>query len=91
MNLFDVAKAATSILQLGSIAANAAGVIVDSLSSKEEVTDANKAERLADKKIAADNKSKGGLSDTKKRIGANDYRKGGYVLSTVDNRKMKNG
>jgi|TARA_B110000261_G_scaffold131561_1_gene147723 hypothetical protein len=91
MNLFDAAKAATSILQLGSIAANAAGVIVDSLSSKEEVTDANKAKRLADKKIAADNKSKGGLSDTKKRIGANDYRKGGYVLSTVDNRKMKNG
>jgi|TARA_B110000259_G_scaffold115788_1_gene131890 hypothetical protein len=90
MNLFDAAKAATSILQLGSIAANAAGVIVDSLSSKEEVTDANKAKRLADKKIAADNKSKGGLSDTKKRIGANDYRKGGYVLSTVDNRKMKN-
>ena len=31
MNLFDAAKAATSILQLGSIAANAAGVIVDSL------------------------------------------------------------
>ena len=90
MNLFDAAKAATSILQLGSIAANAAGVIVDSLSSKEEVTDANKAKRLADKKIAADNKSKGGLSDTKKRIGANDYREGGYVLSTVDNRKMKN-
>ena len=91
MNLFDAAKTATSIFQLGSIAANAAGVIVDSLSSKEEVTDANKAKRLADKKIAADNKSKGGLSDTKKRIGANDYRKGGYVLSTVDNRKMKNG
>jgi hypothetical protein len=31
-------------------------------------------------------KSMGG-SITKKRIGANDYRKGGYVLSTVDRRK----
>lgn len=91
MNLFDAAKTATSIFQLGSIAANAAGVIVDTLSSEEEVKDANKAKRLADKKIAADNKSKGGLSNTKKRMGANDYRKGGYVLSTVDNRKMKNG
>jgi len=36
------------------------------------------------------NKSKGG-SISKKRIGANDYRKGGYVLSTVDRRKNKNG
>jgi len=25
----------------------------------------------------------------KKRIGATDYRKGGYVLSTMDNRKVK--
>ena len=33
-------------------------------------------------------KSKGG-SITKNRIGGNDYRKGGYVLSTVDNRKKK--
>jgi len=32
--------------------------------------------------------SKGG-SITKNRIGGNDYRKGGYVLSTVDNRKKK--
>ena len=31
---------------------------------------------------------KGGMS-TKKRIGTNDYRKGGYVLSSVDNRKNK--
>ena len=28
-----------------------------------------------------------GGSVNKKRIGANDYRKGGYVLSTVDRRK----
>ena len=28
-----------------------------------------------------------GGSITKKRIGANDYRKGGYVLSTIDRRK----
>jgi hypothetical protein len=33
-------------------------------------------------------KSKGGTT-TKNRIGGNDYRKGGYVLSTVDNRKKK--
>ena len=32
--------------------------------------------------------SKGGAI-TKNRIGGNDYRKGGYVLSTVDNRKKK--
>ena len=31
-------------------------------------------------------KFKGGAT-TKNRIGGNDYRKGGYVLSTVDNRK----
>ena len=33
-------------------------------------------------------KSKGG-SVTKNRIGGNDYRKGGYVLNTIDNRKNK--
>ena len=37
--------------------------------------------RAAEKKL-----SKGGAT-TKNRIGGNDYRKGGYVLSTVDNRK----
>ena len=30
--------------------------------------------------------NKGGMG-TKNRIGGNDYRKGGYVLNTVDNRK----
>ena len=30
-----------------------------------------------------------GGSITKKRIGANDYRKGGYVLNTTDKRKVK--
>ena len=30
-----------------------------------------------------------GGSITKNRMGGNDYRKGGYVLSTVDNRKKK--
>ena len=30
-----------------------------------------------------------GGSITKNRIGGNDYRKGGYVLNTVDNRKKK--
>jgi len=32
--------------------------------------------------------SKGG-APTKNRIGGNDYRKGGYVLNTTDNRKVK--
>ena len=32
--------------------------------------------------------NKGGMG-TKNRIGGNDYRKGGYVLNTVDNRKKK--
>jgi hypothetical protein len=30
--------------------------------------------------------NKGGMG-TKNRIGGNDYRKGGYILNTVDNRK----
>ena len=30
-----------------------------------------------------------GGSVAKNRIGGNDYRKGGYVLNTVDNRKNK--
>ena len=42
----------------------------------------------AKKKITKQTKSNGG-SITKNRIGGNDYRKGGYVLSTVDNRKKK--
>ena len=41
-------------------------------------------ERPRGRRVAA----KGGAI-TKKRIGANDFRKGGYVLSTVDNRKNK--
>tara|TARA_R110000796_G_C14216988_1_gene394061 strand:- start:45 stop:452 length:408 start_codon:yes stop_codon:yes gene_type:complete len=39
-------------------------------------------------KEAAKKQSKGG-SITKNRIGGNDYRKGGYVLNTMDNRKKK--
>ena len=30
-----------------------------------------------------------GGSITKNRMGGNDYRKGGYVLNTTDNRKVK--
>ena len=45
--------------------------------------------QIKDKELnAAATKSNGG-SITKNRIGGNDYRKGGYVLSTVDNRKKK--
>ena len=39
-------------------------------------------------KEASKKQSKGG-SITKNRIGGNDYRKGGYVLNTMDNRKKK--
>jgi len=34
--------------------------------------------------------STGSAVENKRRIGLNDYRKGGYVLSTVDNRKKRN-
>lgn len=43
---------------------------------------------IQDKRKKAKRKSKGGYS-TKKRTGSMDYRKGGMVLSTVDNRKKK--
>jgi len=43
-------------------------------------------EYILDKRKKAKRKSKGGYS-TKKRTGSMDYRKGGMVLSTVDNRK----
>ena len=91
MNLFELAQAASNVGLLTDILGQAAQALVEPNAPKEQIKDANKAATLAKKKIAADNKSKGGLSDTKKRMGANDYRKGGYVLSTVDNRKMKNG
>ena len=41
------------------------------------------------KDIKKANKKYNGGSITKNRIGGNDYRTGGYVLSTVDNRKKK--
>ena len=40
------------------------------------------------KKYSTNYKNKGG-SINKKRIGANDYRSGGMVLNSVDNRKSK--
>ena len=43
-------------------------------------------EYVQDKRKKATRQSKGGYS-TKKRTGSMDYRKGGMVLSTVDNRK----
>lgn len=43
--------------------------------------------KLAEPKSAP--KSTGSAVENKRRIGTNDYRKGGYVLSTVDNRKNK--
>ena len=44
--------------------------------------------RMKDLGLKGKELNKGG-SATKNRIGANDYRKGGYVLSTKDNRKNK--
>jgi len=43
-------------------------------------------EYIQDKRKKPKRQSKGGYS-TKKRTGSMDYRKGGMVLSTVDNRK----
>lgn len=43
--------------------------------------------KMAEPKSAP--KSVGSAVENKRRIGTNDYRKGGYVLSTVDNRKNK--
>ena len=46
-------------------------------------------ESLAEKRLAAmDNKNKGGMA-TKSSTGHMDYRKGGLILSSVDNRKKK--
>ena len=44
--------------------------------------------RMKDLGLKGNELNKGG-SVTKNRMGANDYRKGGYVLSTKDNRKTK--
>lgn len=43
--------------------------------------------KIAEPKSAP--KSVGSAVENKRRIGTNDYRKGGYVLSSVDNRKNK--
>ena len=43
--------------------------------------------KIAEPKSAP--KSVGSAVENKRRIGINDYRKGGYVLSSVDNRKNK--
>ena len=43
---------------------------------------------IQDKRKKSTRQSKGGYS-SKKRTGSMDYRKGGMVLSTVDNRKKK--
>ena len=43
--------------------------------------------KIAEPKSAP--KSTGSAVENKRRIGLNDYRKGGYVLSSVDNRKKR--
>lgn len=59
MNLFDMAKAATTVMHLGNLAANAAKVLTDPQSTDAEKNDASKAKKLADKKIA-EKKAQGG-------------------------------
>jgi hypothetical protein len=71
MNLFDMAKAATTVMHLGSLAANAAKVLTDPQSSDTEKTDASKAKRLGDKKISEKDKAKmynGGMAHGKKHM-----------------------
>lgn len=71
MNLFDMAKAATTVMHLGSLAANAAKVLTDPNSTDEEKKDASKAKKLADKKMSDKNPSKmysGGMAHGKKHM-----------------------
>jgi len=71
MNLFDMAKAATTVMHLGSLAANAAKVLTDPQSSDAEKKDASKAKRLADKKMAEKDTPKmynGGMAHGKKHM-----------------------
>jgi hypothetical protein len=56
------------------------------LKQESEFTREAKA-KIAEPKSAP--KSVGSAVENKRRIGLNDYRKGGYVLSSVDNRKNK--
>jgi len=71
MNLFDMAKAATTVMHLGSLAANAAKVLTDPNSTDAEKKDASKAKKLADKKMSDKNPSKmysGGMAHGKKHM-----------------------
>ena len=52
-------------------------------------SDKAKKKQIKDTDIKKALRNNKGGSITKNRIGANDYRKGGYVLSTVDKRKVK--
>ena len=97
MSILDVMKTASTVFAIRDILSAAAKVLVDKDSTPEEKSEARKAQNLGNKKVQEKNKGGdvtkmmgGGLSNTKKRVGVNDYREGGYVLSTVDNRKMKN-
>lgn len=68
MNLFDMAKAATTVMHLGNLAANAAKVLTDPQSTDAEKKDASKAKKLADKKMSDKNPSKmysGGMANGK--------------------------
>jgi len=52
-------------------------------------TDQDRKKQIKDTDIKKALRNNKGGSVTKNRKGANDYRKGGYVLNTTDNRKVK--
>ena len=84
MNLFDMAKAATTVMHLGNLAANAAKVLTDPQSTDAEKKDASKAKKLADKKMSDKNPSKmysGGMANGKQHMYLND---GGLVTDNLN-------
>tara|TARA_R110000751_G_scaffold210281_1_gene314041 strand:- start:101 stop:598 length:498 start_codon:yes stop_codon:yes gene_type:complete len=57
--------------------------------SSQMGSDKERKKQIKDTNINKALKNNRGGSITKNRIGGNDYRKGGYVLNTTDNRKVK--
>ena len=86
----EVANIANQRIKKGQYKSNpsvAGKVLKDILNSDIAKAIAGKGNKTEDaKKKTTMTKSKSGTT-TKNRIGGNDYRKGGYVLNTVDNRK----
>jgi hypothetical protein len=79
------AETPTQIKGIDKVPSNLLRDMYDEIDANMKKTGNIKAPQKAGDK---EKKSKGG-SVTKNRIGGNDYRKGGYVLNTIDNRKNK--